>query len=418
MLQNAMFIKHLEEVLKETFQMIIFDKQGSILDSNNTFVDLTPLLGTSVYDFDPFIESLHEVLDSLNAENRSIKFPRMEIPFGGRQGVFDHRITFFSHESGQDYFVWIVWDTTNSNQYLALVQQERNDAAIALELERLKTENELLSELVEERTYEIRKQAELIKLKSQSILQSIQYASRIQKAFHPTDSDLKSPLFDCFVFNLPRDVVSGDFFWSFQDEKHFLAAAVDCTGHGVPGAFLSLVGYTLFDQIVKTDGERSPSAILSKINQKLFNLLSHNTEEASISEGMDAALICIEKHEHTAVFAGAKRPLVLFRNNHLTEFRGSTASIGGRFIRDRIYENQVFSLQKDDRLYLFSDGYADQFGGQEDKRLGSSNFKKILSAIQTLRFEDQRQTLEDSFLAWKGEHRQIDDVTVVGIRWR
>jgi serine phosphatase RsbU (regulator of sigma subunit) len=409
--------KHLDKVLSETLQVTVLSKEGLILESTNSLQNLSHYYGSSVYDFDYFLESLKDVISSLTPENPKISFPRMEIPFGQREGVFDHLIELQSKPDGEPYFVWTVTDTTRNSEYLALVQQERNDAAIALELQRLKNENELLNELVEARTAEIRQQAELIKIKNQSIVQSIQYASRIQQAFLPTNAVIKSPLFDLFVMSIPRDVVSGDFFWAFQDERFLIFAAIDCTGHGVPGAFLSLVGYTLFDQIVKTDGEREPSAILSKVNQKLFNLLNHNTDQAGIAEGMDAALVCVDKLASVATFAGAKRPLVLFRDNDLVEIKGSPSTIGGRFLKDRIYQSEKIELRPQDLIYLFTDGFPDQFGGEDDKRLGSSNFKRLLQSIETLPFEKQKSALEQSFVKWMGDCRQIDDVTVVGFKW-
>ncbi len=415
MLNHPLSIKHLQEVLKETLQIIIFDSQGYIIESTNTFADLSYLYGKTVYGFDPFIESLREVIESLTPENSSIRFPRMEIPFGGRPGIYDHKISRHELPEGSFYFVWTVLDTTQSNQYLALVQQERNDAAIALELERLKTENEHLNEMVAMRTAEIRQQAELIKMQNNNILQSIQCASRIQKAFQPHSIDFNNRL-DYFVINLPRDVVSGDFFWAYSQPDWAVVAAVDCTGHGVPGAFLSLVGYTLLDQIVKTDRITHPSEILNQLNTRFFNLMTHQLNEPSLSEGMDMALVFIDFEAKEWTFSGAKRPIAYYKNGEVVEIKGSTATIGGKVIKERSYESHKLTYEPGDILYLYTDGFQDQFGGVEHKRFGSINFKRLLQSVSSLPFENQKDVILQTFNDWKGHVKQIDDVTIIGLK--
>jgi GAF domain-containing protein len=284
-----------------------------------------------------------------------------------------------------------------------------------------------LEEKVRERTREVIEQKEIIEEKNKSITDSIRYAKRIQDATLPDQSIISQVFTDSFILFRPKDIVSGDFYWfeSFTDSngrEKSLFAVVDCTGHGVPGAFMSIIGHNALNQIVHEYGITTPALILDKLNQILKDSLVSKAEPGQIQlrDGMDIALCCYHKEEKILEFAGAFNPLYLIRNGELQEFKGDKVAIGAGVSDDSgtvtHYHNHLISLQQDDRIVIFSDGYADQFGGPNGKKFKYTRFKEYLLEIQEQPMQHQMRMLDKMFDEWKGDLDQIDDVCIMGVK--
>jgi serine phosphatase RsbU (regulator of sigma subunit) len=274
-----------------------------------------------------------------------------------------------------------------------------------------------LEEKVKERTLKIKKQKEEIEEQKKNITDSIYYARRIQNAILPSFKLISSHLRDYFILYLPKDIVSGDFYWVHETDGLFMLAAVDCTGHGVPGAFMSIVGFNQLNHAVTVIKARSASVILDELNKGVITTLNENKAEGSIKDGMDMSLCILNLKSRKAEFAGANNPMYLIRNNKLIKYKADHFPIGA-FEGDKpqLFTNNEIDLAENDCLYFFSDGYADQFGGPDDKKFMYKRFEELLLEVHAKPMEKQKEILTTRFLEWKGDDDQIDDILVMGIR--
>lgn len=276
----------------------------------------------------------------------------------------------------------------------------------------LKKEKIILEEKVEERTAEVVQKSMEIEEKNRDITASIRYAERIQRAMLPRE-DMFS---DTFVLFMPKDIVSGDFYWMYDNGDHQFIAVCDCTGHGVPGAFMSIIGHNSLHKVVREYGIIRPSAILDQLNTEVLKALMQRNEE-TINDGMDMSLIAFDRKKFTVSFAGAYNPLYLVRNGEVMVYRADRFPIGMTAISEKkSFTNQEVVIQPGDMLYMCSDGYADQFGSPDVKKYKSGNVKKLLAEIWSLPVEEQRKRLEDEILSWRGNLPQVDDILFVGTR--
>ncbi len=259
-------------------------------------------------------------------------------------------------------------------------------------------------------------QKDVIEHSKNEIDASINYAQNLQQAILSNEVKLKEQLSNAFVLFMPRDKVSGDFFWTYKKDDDLYMAVADCTGHGVPGALLSIVGYLLLDKILSDDSHKTPSEILDKLHLEIVKALD---QERGIHnrDGMDVGLLKLNLSSNQLEFAGAHRPLHLIRNGELIEYKGTRRPIGGTQVKyDKPFLSTVIQLQKDDLIYCYSDGYADQIGGASGKKMLSGNLKKFILESSTLSIEDQREKLRTTFLDYKGNFKQTDDVLMLGFR--
>jgi len=274
--------------------------------------------------------------------------------------------------------------------------------------------------IIDKQTAEIRLQKELIEEKNKDITDSINYARRIQKAILPLDEEIKVPFPESFVLFKPKDIVSGDFYYFNKSNGSIIFAAVDCTGHGVPGAFMSMMGNDLLNQIVKENKITMPSDILNNLHKGIRSSLKQYKEDAEISDGMDIALCCYEPKENHLQYAGAHNSLFIVNKDEpdqIKEIKADKIGIGGVVLGEkRDFTNHEISLRQGDTIYLFSDGYQDQFGGPRNKKYSSRRFKEFLSRIHDLDMPGQKKALENEIEEWKGNNVQIDDILVMGIR--
>ncbi len=254
----------------------------------------------------------------------------------------------------------------------------------------------------------------LIEEQKQEITDSIEYARNIQLAMLPSSDEVKEVLQEHFIFFQPRDIVSGDFYFVASRENHSLVAAADCTGHGVPGALMSMIGMEeLYDAALRYS---APGEMLSHLNRSVKASLRQDGEAGSSRDGMDIALCSIDRENLNLFFAGANRPLCIVRNGQLEEFKSDKTAIGGFTPGNHAFTSQKIKIEKGDMIYIFSDGYADQFGGPEGKKFMSRKFRDLLIQISDQEIDIQKKIVQEKFQNWKSNLEQVDDVLVIGIR--
>ncbi|MES2131633.1 MAG: SpoIIE family protein phosphatase [Bacteroidota bacterium] len=263
---------------------------------------------------------------------------------------------------------------------------------------------------------EIKKQKELIEEKNKSITDSINYALRIQQAKLPEKQTIYNALPESFVMFKPKDIVSGDFYFFYQKQNDMYIAAADCTGHGVPGALMSMIGMEkLEDTLVQ---ETDTSSILQQLNRKVKASLKQTDSDESTRDGMDIALCRIHADKRSISYAGANRPVWIIRKNSsaIEETKATKKAIGGLTGDDEQFTTHELKIQEGDTFYIFSDGFADTFGGKTNKKLTTKKFKELLLSIQHLDMKQQEHYLDQFIETWKGDTEQVDDILVIGVR--
>jgi PAS domain S-box-containing protein len=251
--------------------------------------------------------------------------------------------------------------------------------------------------------------------KNKDVTDSIYYAQRIQQSILQTPELLKKYFSESFLLYKPKDIVSGDYYWFYEDDIYKYIAVVDCTGHGVPGAMMSMVANSMFKEVFINRKISNPSEILKALDEELEKTINKN-QDATFNDGMDVSLIRIDKSTSELVFAGAFRSVLIVSKNEITELKGSRYPIGFYSGIEKKFDSVVYKLKKGDSIYLFTDGFIDQFGGEKNKKLNKLNFRELLNTINDMKMDEQEAFLEYSFNNWKQDLDQTDDVLVVGIR--
>ena len=302
-----------------------------------------------------------------------------------------------------------------------------------IRIRNLKIAERILIEQVTLKTKQLRKEKDkveqqniIIAKNNQNITNSIRYAEKIQKEILLDKDTIHSIFHDSFILFKPKEIVSGDFYWFTKKNEKVIIAAVDCTGHGVPGAFLSLIGSIFLNEIINEKGIVEPSLILDQLNIKVKQALHYGEKNSFIdndqkkyhmTEGMDVALVTLDMNTYHLSFSGAKRPLYIISDSNLNETKGDTQTVGSVLrTANKNFTNHQIQLKKSDTFYLFSDGFIDQFGGTKDDKIMTEGFKKILLDIQHLSMKEQEIVLDSTFQEWKGKNNQIDDILVIGVK--
>jgi len=280
---------------------------------------------------------------------------------------------------------------------------------VALLMFRMYREKRKANRILEEKN-------ELITHQKQEITDSIRYASRIQRAVLPSDDVLQENLPEHFVLYMPRDIVSGDFFWLTRRGSKVVIVAADCTGHGVPGAFMSMLGVSFLYEIVNKEGIMQPAAILNFLRIHIKTTLSQKGRMDEQKDGMDISLCVLDRAEMKLEWAGAYNPLYFIRNGELTEYKADKMPIAIHMNDHLPFTNHEISIQKGDTFYISSDGYADQFGGADGRKFMSKKFKELLVANWNRPMQEQREILQKAHYDWKGDREQVDDILVMGVR--
>jgi len=279
----------------------------------------------------------------------------------------------------------------------------------------LQKEKEVLEQKVADRTKEISQKNLLLAEKNKHITDSINYARRIQYATMRPEEHLNNIYQQAFILYLPKDIVSGDFYWYIQKGKHLILAAADCTGHGVPGAFMSMLGIAYLNEIVGRMNKFVASEILQKLRNNVINALHQSDSVDSAKDGMDIALVVYDMEKKQLQYAGAYNPLYILRQGELLDEKADRMPIGVHARDQEPFTNHKVKLEKGDQLYIFTDGFADQFGGPKGKKMNYKRFKSLIANQQNISPAEQRENLYKAFVEWKGEHEQLDDVLVIGL---
>jgi len=309
---------------------------------------------------------------------------------------------------------------------------------IKTRIRNLERDKEILEEEVKKRTSEIRQQKEeieaqrdeieaqrnhvteqrdRIELQNKNITSSIEYASRIQRAVLPPKNSFVKHLGEHFIFFKPRDIVSGDFYYLNTKNENIIIAAADCTGHGVPGAFMSILGISLSNQIVgQLNKSFNASDILTLLRTEIKNALGQTGKDNEAKDGMDISLCVLNRKSQKIDFAGAYNPLILIRNKEIIKYKGDKMPIG-IFIKEKeSFTNHEIKVEKGDSLYLYSDGFQDQFGGERKKKFLPKNLNNLLLDISNKPAQNQKEILNDTLEKWKGEEQQVDDIIILGFK--
>jgi serine phosphatase RsbU (regulator of sigma subunit) len=255
-----------------------------------------------------------------------------------------------------------------------------------------------------------------LEVKNKNLTDSLIYAKRIQEALLPSEVYFRKHFQDSFIFFKPKDIVSGDFYWIGEKGGKVFIVAADCTGHGVPGALLSMIGMEIIGKAINESHIESPSQILALLNKALENTFASEKNIGTIiRDGMDIGLCQIDKARKKMIYAGAFFPLYMIRNNSLTEIKSDKIIIG--LNPEGIpYTDQEVDIMEEDIFYIFSDGYVDQFGGLENKKFMYRRFRYLLTTIHSFSVDDQKSILEEQFSTWMGNNVQVDDIMVIGFR--
>jgi serine phosphatase RsbU (regulator of sigma subunit) len=269
--------------------------------------------------------------------------------------------------------------------------------------------------VITEQKKEVELQRNIVELKNREIVDSINYAQRIQQAILLPESEIQKEFSEAFILFKPKDIVSGDFYWFAESTENKILALADCTGHGVPGGFMSMLGFEILQDVMLREEIHTTSEALKFLDKKVTDTLNKNSK--SYRDGMDMALCAFNKISGKLSFSGANRPLIYISNGVITTYKPDKHTIGGAIDDvEKIFTQVEIDVHKGDLIYLFTDGYADQFGGASGKKFKYKQFSEKLLEISDKNLAEQKEILEKTFEDWKGNLEQVDDVCVIGIR--
>ena len=385
--------------------MVTLDIQEQILDKLNALIVVLNNDGSADYVSKPAQQLLGYKSDELLGYNwwEATRFSKPEGIEVKRKilDLFKNRnatVQTFEHLLKTSYGgkKWVRWNVSylNDEQLIGIgydITEKKNSEKKLIE------QNEKLTE------------------QNKDITASIVYAKRIQESILQTDEAVKQIFKESFLLFKPKDIVSGDYYWFHEDENFKYAAAIDCTGHGVPGAMMSMVANSAFKEVFLNRKVKSPGLILHALDEELEKTFSKNASEA-FNDGMDVSLIQINKQNNELKFSGAFRSILVANDNNVTEIRGSRYPLGFYSGVEKEFETLTIPLQEGDCVYLYSDGYVDQFGGENNKKLNKVNFKELIKTAAEMPIDEQESFLDYSFNNWKQDEEQTDDVLVIGIR--
>jgi serine phosphatase RsbU (regulator of sigma subunit)/HAMP domain-containing protein len=429
LLQNLdKLVRHREETLKTARREL--EEAGELLQFILRYLGLVLVVGgifvaiLTVRSITKPVQNLRVILTGLGKG----RFPEKDIKpsndeIGDMSAAMNtlvdglKRTTDFSREVGSGNFEYEHQPLSEEDVLGHALLKMRDDLAVNERMLELKVQQR--TEEVVRKAAEIEQQKEKIEELYKDVTDSIRYAKRLQESILPSDSLIKTLLPNSFVLYRPKDIVSGDFYWFEQANNKVLFAAVDCTGHGVPGAFMSLVGHNGLKQAVNEHKLHNPSKILLDLDQMATETLNQGDGdgESNVRDGMDLALCALDKDNMKLEYAGAYNPLYLIRNGELLQTKGDKHAIGGRTYRTaKVYTNHEIDLLPGDTIYIFSDGYADQFGGSRGKKFMYKQFRDLLLGICHKTLDEQKETLNNTIEEWKGTFDQVDDILVIGVR--
>jgi predicted ATPase/GAF domain-containing protein len=425
---------HLDKLLEKLMTIVITNagaQRGFLLlnEENGLFVEGEVIAGEEkviVLQHVPYTDQNNIALIIVNYVLRINEM--VVIDDAGNQGIFkaDPYITqnkpksilclpliFKNKMSGILYLENNLTPGAFTSERVAVLKILTGQIVISIENARLYKSLEEYNVTLEQKVIE---RTQKIDYQNQEITSSIRYASRIQNALLPSDEELKRLLPSYFILNKPKDIVSGDFNWLTSKDDKVIIAVADCTGHGIPGAFMSILGIAFLDEIVNKAVTIRANELLNQLSGQMIKSLHQTGKKIETRDGMEMGLCVIDFGKQKLQYSGASRPLYLISDNKLNEFRGDSMPIGYSVIEDQSFTNLEILFKKNDIIYLFTDGYVDQFGGNERKTFQSEIFKKLLIQIHNLPLAQQKEELEKNYEEWRGDIDQVDDILIVGIK--
>ena len=402
------FICLYEESTNKYFFPYFVDENDSIETTGISFV-YDESLDVTLYDLSGTLT------DYVRRTGKPLRFPNEKIKDPYESG----EITLFGSQSTSWLGVPLKF-SDNTLGVMAVQCYDSTDAYSVKDEELLVFVSDHIARAIENVRAEekIRKQHLLVLEQKQAITDSIKYARRIQKAALPSPAYIDNILSDYFTVYKPKDIISGDFYWVREIEGYRVVIVADSTGHGVPGALMSMLGVTLLNEQFRTFGIRQPGVILGHLRNKVKEILVQEGSANDQSDGMEMAIAIIDLEKKELQFAGANRPLYMFRKNddyELFVIKGDKQPIGVHW-EEKEFTNHLIKIREHDSFYIFSDGFVDQYGGEKRKKFKTRNFKKLLLSVQAESMENQKKLIEEAFDNWRGSHEQIDDVCVFGVR--
>lgn len=395
--------------------------KGNLINANNTFCkmlgyDKVDIMNRHISEFAhpddlqrdmPFIKKLEQGdLDSYQTEERFLTK-------NGRTIWADLHLTAIKNDDEEEYWIAVIQDITSrksAEEELASTLKDLEKRVEERTLDISITNNALRQEVVK-RGELSRKLVE----KNKDITDSIMYAQRLQKALLPENNLFKRHFKKSFIINKPQDIVGGDFYWMYSSGSKLIVACVDCTGHGVPGAFMSIIGIELLNKIVGSQNWKHPSLILELMDAEINDAIGLSKKDG-VKDGMDMSLCLIDKADKKIMFAGAMSSVVVASAGKIEKYRGSRFGLGGYMESSKKqFETIEIPYNEGDMLYMFSDGYQDQFGGERGKKFKPSQLLGIFEKVHKMTDEEQKDILVSTFDSWKGEGKQTDDVLVMGL---
>lgn len=271
-------------------------------------------------------------------------------------------------------------------------------------------------ELIKYQKQEIEEQYNFVIKQNMEIVESMNYARRIQNALLPSDETIQQLVKEYFILYKPKEIVSGDFYWITKKDNKIMMAAADCTGHGIPGAFMSMLAIAFLNEIANTIDDPSPANILNELREHVIHTLKQDTKKITTMDGLDIALCVIDTEKNIIQFAGANNPLYVLHNNELIEYPSDKMPIGYAHEYHE-FTNRTINLNRGDTFYIFSDGYMDQFGGENNKKFKPHRFQKLIKQIHKKPMSEQKETLYLTLEEWKGEKEQVDDIIIIGFKY-
>lgn len=313
-------------------------------------------------------------------------------------------------------------------QYITITEQIRKDndtrsmqdLQFAYRVEKLQEENRIHKEknqALRQAYLKIAQQNRLIEEKNRSITDSINYALKIQTALLPSPWRMARAFQEYFIISQPRDIVSGDFYWLHEGDKYITLALADCTGHGVPGALMSIVGIDCLNIAITDESANDPASLLKILNSKIVSALNPEKGSVQSTDGMDISVLMIDKHSGHATIASANRPVYVHTSGELLEIKQDKISIGGYYVDYKEFTNHSLGSAKGMTIYMFSDGIPDQFGGERGKKLKSKGVRNLVSSVMDQSMEIQEQRINEFIHSWKGNQEQLDDISMIAVRF-
>lgn len=385
--------------------VMLATKDGELYWCNNTF---SSLLGYTLEEFTA--QYGNNFFDHFPSE-KAKRMAEMFLP-EGESTMFQHQFT-----NKNDNTVWLqrnIIPVMQNEAVTGYVIVDSDMTIVKLAMEEISLQKKKVEE---QRNIAIARSEEIMRQKQQ-IMASIRYASDIQKALLPPDEQIKMLFPESFIFFRPRDIVSGDFYWLKQYGHHAVFAVADCTGHGVPGAFMSVLGVALLNEIVTPANlpHTSAAELLNQLKAMVIEAMRQTGKEGENHDGMDIALCVFNMQTRDLQYAGAYNPLILVRNQELTKYKATRMPIGYYLKKKGDFTNHHIQLQPGDTLYMYSDGFPDQTGGEKGRKYMGKAFQRLLLKLSPYKPQQQYHLLQEEFDQWRGAFPQVDDIVVAGIR--